>query len=548
MKKVLILLLLIPFMGRGQIIYSVAGTGVCGYNGDSIAADTAKVFYPYFIVVDKTGNCYWAEEVTHRVRMVDTAGIIHTVAGDGSGGYHGDGGPATAATLGGPVGVALDGKGNLYIGDLGSNTVRKVDTAGIITTIAGDGTCGDSGNGGPATAAELCQPGGVAIDKYGNIYVSDVLNNKIKEIDTNGIIRTIAGNGFLGYSGDGGPAIDAEFYRQVDVAVDNNGYVYIADVNNQRVRKIGNDGIITTIAGIGIPGDIGDGIHAIYSEFNNPMGVAVDARGNVYIADQTNHKIRKINTYDVMTTYVDTGAIAGFWGDGGYADTAHIGGPSGVTLNAAGDLWIADEYACRVRRVIDSTNYWPFFVHGYGHIKTIALCAGHSMNLDTAFEVTDFSSGNTDQWYASIPPSHGTLACTYSATSTGGNLYPSGIVYSPSAGYTGDDTFMIQVTDGKGGDSITVYASVSPCTTGVPIINGVQQNTFTLFPDPVKNDLNISSVFQINDIVITDMLGRCVFSNNNNNNSYFHLNVADFPGGVYLIRINGWYVTKFVKE
>ena len=240
-------------------------------------------------------------------------GEITTVAGDGTWGYSGDGGPATSAEMDSPESVAVDAAGNFYIADTQNNCIRKVDTSGVITTIAGNGTEGYSGDGGQATSAELALPYGVAVDAAGNLYIADTMNNVIRKVDSNGIITTISGNGYQqygggyqvfnngGYSGDGGPAKSAEMDDPEAVAVDASGNLYIADTCNLRIRKMDTKGVITTVAGNGggnanLGGYSGDGGPAANAELSQPVGVAVDAAGNLYIADMNNNRIRKVDT------------------------------------------------------------------------------------------------------------------------------------------------------------------------------------------------------------------------------------------------------------
>ncbi|MBI6545863.1 MAG: hypothetical protein HY692_03655, partial [Cyanobacteria bacterium NC_groundwater_1444_Ag_S-0.65um_54_12] len=236
---------------------------------------------------------YIADSAMHRIRKVDTAGIITTVAGS-SGWVLGDGGPATSAQLNQPHGMAVDVTGNLYIADRDNNRIRKVDTAGIITTVAGNGTYGYSGDGGPATSAQLGKPNSIAMDGGGNLYIADEYNNNIRKVDTAGIITTVAGNGTLGYSGDGGLATSAQFYYIYGVAVDANGNLYIADWNNNRIRKVDTAGIITTVAGNGTPGYSGDGGPATNAALNRPYGVAVNAAGTLLYISDANRYIRRV--------------------------------------------------------------------------------------------------------------------------------------------------------------------------------------------------------------------------------------------------------------
>jgi hypothetical protein len=280
------------------IINTVAGDGIAGYSGDGGAATSAELNVPYGVAVDNAGNIYIADYGNERIRKVTAStGKISTVAGNGTVGYGGDGGPATSAKLDSPTGVALDGAGNIYIADLGNHRIRKVTVStGIISTAAGNGTQGYSGDGGPATSAELYYATGVAADSAGNIYIGDEVNERVRKVTAStGIINTVAGDGVGGYSGDGGPATSAELNAPSGVAVDTAGNIYIADISNNRIRKVTvSTGIISTVAGNGTAGYSGDGGPATNAELNNPSGVAVDTVGKIYIGDTNNNRIRAV--------------------------------------------------------------------------------------------------------------------------------------------------------------------------------------------------------------------------------------------------------------
>ncbi|MGA2177433.1 MAG: PKD domain-containing protein [Verrucomicrobiota bacterium] len=277
-----------------DVISTVAGNGAWGYSGDGGVATSAELANPFGVAVYVSGNLFIADTYNMRIREVRTDGIITTVAGNGTDGYSGDGGPATNAELYSPGGVAVDAFGNLFIADNGNNRIRKVGTNGIITTVAGDGTAGYSGDGSAATNAELRNPCAVAVDASGNLFIADESNQRIRKVGTSGIITTVAGNGTDGYSGDGGPATNAELYSPCDVAVDASGNLFIVDESNQRIRKVGTNGIITTVAGNGAYGYSGDGGLATNAELYYPVGVAVDPSGNLFIADYGNQRIREV--------------------------------------------------------------------------------------------------------------------------------------------------------------------------------------------------------------------------------------------------------------
>ena len=261
-------------------IDTVAGLRVIGDGGP---ASEGQFYLPTGVAVDGAGNLYIADTDNHRIRKVDAAGTITTVAGTGESGFSGDGGPASEGQLHRTYGVAVDGAGNLYIADADNNRIRKVDAAGTITTVAGTGESGFSGDGGPASEGQLDFPVGVAVDGAGNLYIADADNNRIRKVDAAGTITTVAGTGESGFSGDGGPASEGQLYYPYGVAVDGAGNLYIADTDNHRIRKVDAAGTITTVAGTG-----GEG------QLYYPNGVAVDGAGNLYIADTVNHRIRKV--------------------------------------------------------------------------------------------------------------------------------------------------------------------------------------------------------------------------------------------------------------
>jgi sugar lactone lactonase YvrE len=334
------------------VITTVAGNGTYGYSGDGGPATKAELNYPQGVAVDASGNLFIADSHNGRIREVGTNGIITTVAGKGgTGGFSGDGGPASNAELDLPTGVAVDASGNLFIADSWNSRIRKVGTNGIITTVAGKGgTGGFSGDGGPATNAELDVPTGVAVDASGNLFIADCWNSRIRKVGTNGIITTVAGNGTYGFSGDGGPATKAGLNYSQGVAVDASGNLFIADNNNHRIREVGTNGIITTVAGKGGTGGFsGDGGPATGAELQYPTGVAVDASGNLFIADCFNCRIREVGTNGIITTVAGNGNY-GFSGDGGPPTKAQLY-PSDVAVDASGNLFIADCWNSRIREV-----------------------------------------------------------------------------------------------------------------------------------------------------------------------------------------------------
>ncbi len=283
------------------------------------------------------------------IRKVDFSGVITTIAG-GSAGDPSDGGPAIDASLNYPTGVAADVHGNLFIADLGNARVRKVSVNGIIITVAGNGSAGYSGDGGGATNASLKNPYGVALDVLGNLFIADFGNARVRKVNVNGIINTVAGNGSVGYSGDGGAATNASLDSPTSVAVDTFGNLFIADLGNARIRKVTTNGIINTVAGGGSVGYSGDGGLATNASLDSPTGVAVDSAGNIFIADTGNNVIREVDTQGVITTVAGNSAV-GAMGDGGAAIDASLDAPTGVAVDTFGNLVIADFSNNRIRGV-----------------------------------------------------------------------------------------------------------------------------------------------------------------------------------------------------
>jgi sugar lactone lactonase YvrE len=351
-------------------ISTFAGTGAEGFSGDGGPATQATLEYPLGVAVDPSGtNVVIADFGNNRVRRVDGAGTIRTLAGNGlpprvctspgvcayyGVGYAGDGLAARFATLNNAVGVARDPSGNLFIADTGNNRIRKVDAAtGIIRTIAGTGEPGSSGDGGPATSARITSPTALTVDSHGRLFVGQ--SGVIRMVDTSGLISKFAGNGAVGFSGDGGPATAAGISYVTGLAFDTGGDLYLSDLANNRVRRIDTRGIITTVAGNGTRGFSGDGGSATAAKLNSPLGLAVDAAGNLYIADTGNGRIRKVDTNGIITTVAGNGA-SGYDGDGGPATATALTFPMGVAVDGGGDVFVSDRGNCLVRRVDAATG------------------------------------------------------------------------------------------------------------------------------------------------------------------------------------------------
>ncbi len=338
---------------RVDLTTGLITTAAGGYNGDGGAATSAPLNRPAGLAGEGGRRVFIAEPDNDVIRELDLAtGVITRAAGGGP--LVGDGGPATQAELGNPNAVAVDGAGHLFIAGYFQDRVRRVDLAtGVITTVAGNGTSGFSGDGGPATAAQLNQPDGVAVDGDGRVFIADYNNNRVRMVDpATGIITTVAGNGTWIYSGDGGPATQAGMRGPVGLAVDANDHLFIADVNAQRIRMVDlATGVITTVAGNGTAGYGGDGGPATEAMISNPQGVAVDGRGQLYIADWGNQRIRQVDLATGVITTIAGNGTASYAGDGGPAGAAALHGPQSVWVDGAGSLYIGDSDNHRIRRL-----------------------------------------------------------------------------------------------------------------------------------------------------------------------------------------------------
>jgi sugar lactone lactonase YvrE len=419
-------------MVLGGAMDTSAGNGTQGFGGDNGPANTSELNDPFGVAADAAGNLFIADLGNNRIRRVDaTTHAITTIAGLGSSGYSGDGGQASSAELNQPLGVALDGAGNLYIADADNDVVREINAlTGIITTVAGNGFAGFSGDGGPATSAQLFFPFRVAVDGNGNLFITDS-SSAIRRVDAvTGLITTVAGNGTAGFSGDGGSATAAQLAQPRGLALDANGNLFIADTVNMRIRNVAAaTGIITTVAGDGQfdGNNIGDGGPARNAQLYSPAAVAVDAGGSLYIADSLNHHVRLVS---VATGLINTIAGApnlgqglGFNGDGIPAPLANLAEPEDVAIDSAGNLYVPDAPNQRVRRISPEAatiNFPPTKVGSQSASQFVTLFNTGNQPLIVGNLTTTgaFKLGNVGT--CTVPPGGSCeLAITFSPTSAG---------------------------------------------------------------------------------------------------------------------------------
>lgn len=347
MKKILFIFLFLPLYSSAQVILTVAGTGETGYTGNGGAATEARLESPSGVTLDQSGNLYICQ--SGGVRKVSPAygGIITAVAGSGVSGFDGDGGPAYFAKVNGVYDVAVDMHGNVYLADAGNDRIRKVTVDGIINTIAGNGTPGYNGDGIAATAAQLNSPYGIVVDNTGNVYFTERKNRRVRKIDTAGIITTIGGTGSKGFSGDGGLADTARLHNPLAIAFDKNGILYFSD--STRIRRIDASGIISTVAGVATFGYSGDGGLATAAEIV-PSAISFDTSGNMFIAESSNDRIRKVNSEGIITTIAGTG-LGLFNGEGIHPLMANVGAPSGIAVSPSGEIFFGDMTNDRARMI-----------------------------------------------------------------------------------------------------------------------------------------------------------------------------------------------------
>jgi len=465
-------------------IRTIAGTGTPGYAGDGGVATSALLNYPSNLAVDAAGNVYFVDNGNNRIRKVATDGTITTVAGNGVGGFSGDGGPATSARLQNPYSIAVDAAGIIYIGDDGNNRIRKVDAQGTITTYAGTGVSGFSGDGGPATSANL-RVASLAIDAAGTVYFTDQGNGYVRKIAPNGIISTIAGTGTSGYSGDGGPGTSAQIRSPYGVGVDAAGNVYFAEISNHVIRRVTPQGIISTYAGTGVNGSTGDGGQATLARLATPGGMAVDPSGNVFFNQFGTNQVRKVAPDGVISTVAGTGQ-AGYSGDGGPSTSARLNDTEGLASDTAGNLYLADSSNNVVRRVDGPVTL---------KVTGVPTADSYAATEETPLVVAapGVLANDTD-------PSGSPLTVTLVSGPTHGALTlnaDGSFAYTPVADFSGVDSFTYSATDGSRTFApVTVTLTVgsandAPTSTADAYTTAKGTALVVAAPGPLGNDTDI---------------------------------------------------------
>ncbi len=516
MKRLFLILLLLPVFTKAQIITTIAGNGTGGFSSDGVPATVTELSSPYGVGTDSMGNLFIGDAGNNRIRKIDTAGIITTVAGTGVAGYNGDLILATTAQLNFPYGMAVSKAGIIVIADMSNHRIRsiKFESGGLITTIAGTGVAGFSGDSGLAINAQLNNPQGIFWDVHNNVYFGDHYNHRIRKIDGSGIITTIAGNGTPGFGGDGGPATAAELYYPSGVTMDSLGNIYIADMYNQRIRKIDIAGIITTVAGTGTAGYSGDGGLATLADIRYPKDVYIDRNGNIIITDPDNERLRMINSAGIITTIAGNG-VQSYCCDGGLATLAELNEPQGVFVDKDNNIYTGDCLNNRIRKIICAA-------------PVVAPITGpDTVCIDS---IATFSST--------------TAGGSWTSANSNANITTAGVVTAMAAGL---DTIKYSVSNSCGSVEVSFPIYLKSCSTShVTTNNWMPLHELKIYPDPANTEITITGPM-VSSISITNLIGQTIYTNHYNSEKV-QIDISSLPTGVYFIKVNGTEVRKFIKQ
>ncbi|MES2702724.1 MAG: T9SS type A sorting domain-containing protein [Bacteroidota bacterium] len=522
---------LMPCLLQGQTISTVAGNGASVFSGEGVPAITAKTPNPHGGAFDRHGNYYFCDgQNSNRIRKITPAGIITTVAGNGSGGFSGDGGPATSAQLNGPGGVAVDTLGNLYIADLQNQRIRKVTAAtGIISTFAGTGIGTYNGDGIPAATASIWGPQDVCIDKYGNVYIADAFNYRVRKVAPDGIISTYAGNGTPGYSGEGTTATSSMVGLLVGLCSDTSGNIYTASNTICRVMKISTAGIMTTVAGNGGTTYIGDGIPATTAQII-PGRVFVDIDNNLFITDKNNCRVYKVDATGILYNIIGNGT-PGDTGDGGLATAATLNYPVGIVADVCGNLYVPTVGSLSVPgsgRRIRKVTFNPSTTAAVTITGITSAALGATVTVNAA--VSGAGSSYSIKWFNK------------------------GVQFATTA------TPVVTFTKVHNRDSITarIVPAITYCydsamsnlhivtKSSVGVEPLLEASPVCVYPNPAYNQLTVTGS-NITAITISNPLGQALITT-----AQTDVDVSVLPAGIYSIKVMqlGGYSTvqKFIKN
>ncbi len=612
MRLIFLSILFFHFCSQAQvgIVYTVAGTGSPGIAGDGGLATAASIGANAFVVFDSLGDYYFS--AYSAVRKVSPTGIISRVTGGLVSGFSGDGGPASSAIFHNTSHIAFDRRQNIYIGDLNNNRIRRINRiTSVIETVVGTGTAGFGGDGGAATAAQIYAPYGIVFDSHNNMYFSDYGNNRIRKVDTNGIISTIAGTGsYTSFSGDGGPSTSACVIEPTGLGIDMHDNLFACI--SGRVRKVNlSTGIISAFAGDTIGGLRGDGGRADTAGLGTPVALAFDAIGNLYICDMQYNNVRMVDTFQIMHSIAGTGSL-GFSGDGGRSDSATFSVPRGVAVDQCGNVFICDNSNYRIRKVTypGTTN------------ATISITASPSdtvcPGMPVLFDATIALGGATPgyRWYVNgiardsgssrftyIPTAGDSVWCVLTSSSPCAvppvvssnvvHMVPRNLgitIAAPPWGIVGTNVTAIATITGSDTASCTYKwynHSVYATTTAIPRYTyikaaGIDTIAATLiynhtdctdsatsnrivvrdsvlgiatvtmpdveiYPNPAQSTLGVTSNYPIDQLEILNVVGQQL-RNTTPQAKQTEITIGDLPKGMYLLRINGCIVRKWLKD
>ncbi len=533
-KVVILINLLLCIEINAQTITTFAGNGTSTFSGDGGSALLSGITNPTYGAFDKNGNYYFADGLSHRIRMIDQNGVIITVVGNGTGAYVGDGLASTSVGINRPHSVKLDTAGNMYIPQYNNAYVRYVNvSSGLIYTFAGTGTGAYSGDGTPATAAEIWNPQDVAIDRKGNVYIADMYNHRVRKVNSSGIISTYAGTGVMSFSGDGGPATSAELSYPGGLAVDDTGNLYIADASSFvcRVRKVDTNGIITTVAGNGSSTYMGDGVPATSAAIA-PFTVALDKQNNIYISDRFNHRVYKVDKSTGILYCIAGNGTGSDAGDGGAATAAGLFTPTGVSVDDCGNVYIptigdlTPGSGRRIRKVTFNPPTTPTIT--LSGITTATVGA----TVTVSATVSGAGSSYTIRWFKN--------SSLFSTTTTPTTTFVKA---------AGTDTITARIVP----TIVYCYDSTTAAPhlvleTSVGVGYVPERQACSVYPNPAQQELAISSPYPIHTITITSPVGQQWLAHSGGGSTVVRLSVAHLTPGMYIVRVNNSYSTKMVKE